>query len=94
MHIIIFFIELIILSVGLLLTSFVAYMWAMEFHHKIVRVIIYALYWVIILPPAIMVGQENSSFLITVLSLVQYNVIAFVLLLLMMKVSSVYRNQL
>lgn len=89
---VIFIVVNIVLSlVALLLTSFIAYMYAMESKSWIGRTVIYVLYWFIVVPNAIIsgldgVGLTSLGWLVAILSTIEYSIIAFAVLLVVMYV--------
>lgn len=73
--------DLVLIVAGLLATSFMAYAWSMETKHFIIRVVIYASYWLVIISASIQDAISNGSLLIGTLTLLKLDLLALLVLI-------------
>lgn len=73
--------DLVLIAAGLLATSFMAYAWSMETKLFIIRVVIYASYWLVIISASIQDAISNGSLLIGTLTLLKLDLLALLVLI-------------
>lgn len=73
--------DLVLIVAGLLATSFMAYAWSMETKLFIIRIVIYASYWLVIISASIQDAISNGSLLIGALTLLKLNLLALLVLI-------------